>query len=218
MRATEIVLSFDKREIEALQNALDCFSDESCTVEQKLREAFDALYTELVPPEVQNAVEMEILKENIAQQEQTEADKRFGLFHIRENREDRYYLNEFIQHPFASAYRYRLYSQNELSSKPKRFADALLGSVPITVIDYENLAEQFEDEPKILSVMDFDLDDGTVSVTDADGSRAYSLQSVSAAANQAHRSRQLTAEEKAEVFADYLDGKEIEQIPLVPEM
>ena len=218
MRATEIVLHFDEREIEALQNALDCFSDESCTVEQKLREAFDALYTELVPPEVQNAVEMEILKENIAQQEQTEADKRFGLFHIRENREDRYYLNEFIQHPFASAYRYRLYSQNELSSKPKRFADALLGSVPITVIDYENLAEQFEDEPKILSVMDFDLDDGTVSVTDADGSRAYSLQSVSAAANQAHRSRQLTAEEKAEVFADYLDGKEIEQIPLGPEM
>ena len=139
MRATEIVLSFDKREIEALQNALDCFSDESCTVEQKLREAFDSLYTELVPPEMQNAIEKEILKENIAQQEQTEADKRFGLFHIRENNEDRYYLNEFIQQPFASAYRYRLYSQNELPSEPKRFADALLGSVPITVIDYETL-------------------------------------------------------------------------------
>ena len=91
MRATEIVLHFDEREIEALQNALDCFSDESCTVEQKLREAFDSLYTELVPPEMQNAIEMEILKENIAQQEQTEADKRFGLFHIRENNEDRYY-------------------------------------------------------------------------------------------------------------------------------
>ena len=182
MRATEIVLSFDEREIEAMQNALDCFSDESCTVEQKLREAFDSLYTEFVPPEMQSAIEMEILKENIARQEQIEADKRFGLFHIRENNEDRYYLNEFIQQPFASAYRYRLYSQNELSSEPKRFADALLGSVPITVIDYENLAERFEDEPKILSVMDFDLDDGTVSVTDADGSRAYSLQNVSAAA------------------------------------
>ena len=75
MRATEIVLHFDKREIEALQNALNCFSDESCTVEQKLREAFDSLYTELVPPEMQNAIEMEILKESIAQQEQTEADK-----------------------------------------------------------------------------------------------------------------------------------------------
>lgn len=218
MRATEIVLSFDKREIEALQNALDCFSDESCTVGQKLSEAFDSLYTELVPPEMKNAIEMEILKESIAKQEQTEADKRFGLFHIRENNEDRYYLNEFIQQPLAGAYRYRLYSQNELSSEPKRFADALLGSVPITVIDYENLAERFEDEPKILSVMDFDLDDGTVSVTDADGSRAYSLQNVSAAAYQAHRSRQLTAEKKAEVFADYLDGKEIEQTSLVPEM
>lgn len=111
-----------------------------------------------------------------------------------------------------------LNSQNKLSSEPKRFADALLGSVPITVIDYENLAERFEDEPKILSVMDFDLDDGTVSVTDADGSRVYSLQSVSAAAYQVHRSRQLTAKKKAEVFADYLDGKEIEQAPLVPEM
>ena len=200
------------------QNALDCFSDESRTVEQKLREAFDSLYTELVPPEMQNAIEMEILKESIAQQEQTEADKRFGLFRIRENNEDRYYLNEFIQQLLAGAYRYRLYSQNKLSSEPKRFADALLGSVPITVIDYENLAERFEDEPKILSVMDFDLDDGTVSVTDADGSRVYSLQSVSAAAYQVHRSRQLTAEKKAEVFADYLDGKEIEQAPLVPEM
>lgn len=63
MRATEIVLHFDEREIKALQNALDCFSDESCTVEQKLREAFDSLYTELVPPEMQNAIEMEILKE-----------------------------------------------------------------------------------------------------------------------------------------------------------
>ena len=187
-------------------------------MEQKLREAFDSLYTELVPPEMQNAIEMEILKESIAQQEQTEADKRFGLFHIRENNEDRYYLNEFIQQLLAGAYRYRLYSQNKLSSEPKRFADALLDSVPITVIDYENLAERFEDEPKILSVMDFDLDDGTVSVTDADGSRVYSLQSVSAAACQVHRSRQLTAEKKAEVFADYLDGKEIEQAPLVPEM
>lgn len=218
MRATEIVLHFDEREIEALQNALDCFSDESCTVEQKLREAFDSLYTELVPPEMQNAIEMEILKENIARQEQIEADKRFGLFHIRENNEDRYYLNEFIQQLLAGAYRYRLYSQNKLSSEPKRFADALLGSVPITVIDYENLAERFEDEPKILSVMDFDLDDGTVSVTDADGSRVYSIQSVSAAAYKAHRSRQLTAEKKAEVFAEYLDGKEIEQTPLVPEI
>ncbi len=85
MRATEIVLHFDEREIEALQNALDCFSDESCTVEQKLREAFDSLYTELVPPEMQNAIEKEILKENIAQQEQTEADKRFGLFHGKTN-------------------------------------------------------------------------------------------------------------------------------------
>ena len=131
---------------------------------------------------------------------------------------DRYYLNEFIQQLLAGAYRYRLYSQNKLSSEPKRFADALLGSVPITVIDYENLAERFEDEPKILSVMDFDLDDGTVSVTDADGSRVYSLQSVSMAAYQAHRSRQLTAEKKAEMFADYLDGKKIEQTPLVPGM
>ena len=159
MRATEIVLHFDEREIEALQNALDCFSDENCTVEQKLREAFDSLYTEFVPPEMQNAIEIEILKENIARQEQIEADKRFGLFHIRENNEDRYYLNEFIQQLLAGAYRYRLYSQNKLSSEPKRFADALLGSVPITVIDYENLAERFEDEPKILSVMDFDLDE-----------------------------------------------------------
>ena len=124
----------------------------------------------------------------------------------------------FVAGTVVAVYRYRLYSQNELSSEPKRFADALLGSVPITVIDYENLAERFEDEPKILSVMDFDLDDGTVSVTDADGSRAYSLQNVSAAAYQAHRSRQLTAEKKAEVFADYLDGKEIEQTSLVPEM
>ena len=189
MKATEIVLHFDEREIEALQNALDCFSDESCTVEQKLREAFDSLYTEFVPPEMQSAIEMEILKENIARQEQIEADKRFGLFHIRENHEDRYYLNEFIRQPYTSACRYRLYSQNESSS-----------------------------EPKILSVMDFDLDDGTVSVTDADGSRAYSLQNISAAAYQAHRSRQLTAEKKAEMFADYLDGKEIEQTPLVPEM
>ena len=57
MRATEIVLHFDEREIEALQNALDCFSDESCTVEQKLREAFDSLYTEFVPPEMQNAID-----------------------------------------------------------------------------------------------------------------------------------------------------------------
>ena len=135
MRATEIVLHFDEREIEALQNALDCFSDESCTVEQKLREAFDSLYTEFVPPEMQNAIKIEILKENIARQEQIEADKRFGLFHIRENNEDRYYLNEFIQQLLAGAYRYRLYSQNKLSSDPKRFADALLGSVPITVID-----------------------------------------------------------------------------------
>ncbi len=93
MRATEIVLHFDEREIEALQNALDCFSDENCTVEQKLREAFDSLYTEFVPPEMQNAIEIEILKENIARQEQIEADKRFGLFHIRENNEDRYYRN-----------------------------------------------------------------------------------------------------------------------------
>lgn len=97
MRATEIVLSFDEREIEALQNALDCFSDESCTVEQKLREAFDSLYTEFVPPEMQSAIEMEILKENIARQEQIEADKRFGLFHIRENNEDLLFIAYILQ-------------------------------------------------------------------------------------------------------------------------
>ena len=120
MRATEIVLHFDEREIEALQNALDCFSDESCTVEQKLREAFDSLYTEFVPPEMQNAIEIEILKENIARQEQIEADKRFGLFHIRENNEDRYY--DALTKPQAIK---DFYENDELIAITKELADTL---------------------------------------------------------------------------------------------
>ena len=208
MSDIDITLYFDKREVSALQDAL---SDEGCTVEQKLREAFDFFYTELVPPERQLAIEEEILKEDIERQKEIEAKKRFGLFHIRENGADRYFLSEYILHPVAAAYRYRLYARNELSAEPKCFADAFLESVPMTAEDYDALTENLEIERKILSVSDFDLDEGEVCFTDSDGSRSYTLQDVSAAAYKAYRSLRHSVDNKTELFEDALDGKELRQ-------
>ena len=89
MNAIDITLYLNAYRVRALADALGERTAE--TVEDKLTEAFDMLYQEYVPDEQRATIEAKIEQEDAAERVRLEADRRFAVYHIRENGEDRHF-------------------------------------------------------------------------------------------------------------------------------
>lgn len=124
MSDIDITLYLNEYRVRALAEALGSQTAE--TVEDKLTEAFDTLYQDYVPDELRATIEAKIEREDAVVQARLEADRRFAVYHIRENGEDCHFTSDYFRTPLQAAYRYRLYERGELSSNPETFADALL--------------------------------------------------------------------------------------------
>lgn len=210
MSDLDITLYLNELRVRALADALGNQTAE--TVEDKLSEAFDALYQEYVPDELRSIIEAKVEREDAVEQARLEANRRFAVYHIRENGEGQHFTSDYFRTPLQAAYRYRLYSRSELSSEPKRFADAFLESIPITTEDYAAFVGSFDNERKLLSVMDFDLDEGCVSICDSGDNEwlTYALHDFSVAAYKAFRSDYRSEECRCEIFNSSLAGKELD--------
>lgn len=166
----------------------------------------------MVPAEKRADIENTIVEDLRRAEEAKEAARKFSLIHIRENGMDSYFASDIFQSFHAAAYRYRLYSSQELDSTPHALAEAFIGSEKISERQYENFLEQMPADHRIMVALDFDLDEKQVTVCDpmSDEQKAYSLHDVSVAAYKAFRGDYHTSAQRAEMFADALDGKELE--------
>ncbi len=209
MKHAKVSLCFNELRLKAVKDAL---AHDGFTIEDKMKEAFKFLYEQLVPYEQQTAIEAQIEKTEAAEQAEREAKKRFAVFHLSENNEDRYFTSGHFISFRSAAYRYRLYDRGELSAEPQSLADAFIGSDAITVADYEALCDRMPNDFRITMLVDFDLDNETVGVCDSSDNawRHYRLHDLSVAAFKAYRGEWYPTEYRERVFDDALAGKEID--------
>lgn len=209
MKHAKVSLYFNELRLKAVQDAL---AHDGFTIEDKLKEAFDFLYEQLVPYEQQTAIEAQIEETEKAEEAAREAKKRFAVYHVNENGSDRYFTSEHFLSFRSAAYRYRLYDRGELSAEPQSLADAFIGSDAITAADYEALCDRMPNDFRITMLVDFDLDNETVGVCDSSDNawRHYRLHDLSVAAFKAYRGDYYSTEYRERIFDGTLSGKEID--------
>ena len=211
MNYVETVLYFNELRLKALEEEL---APDGRTVVDELGDAFTTMYESLVPEEKRFAIEAEIQKTEAEEQAEAEANRRFGVFHIRENGEDNYFISELFQSLYSTANRYRMYERGELSSEPQDFASAFGETIPITADEYDDLCDEMPNDIRIQALIEYDLDAGTVSACESSDNawQSYRLHDLSVAAFKAHRSDYRISAERQRIFADALEGKEIEPV------
>lgn len=209
MNHIEVSLYFNELRLKALQNEL---AYDGFTVEDKLNEAFNWLYEQLVPVEQQTAIEAQIKETEKAERAEREAKRRFAVYHVSENGSDVYFTSDHFLGFLSAAYRYRLYERGELSANPQCFADAFMESDAITAAEYEMLCDRMPNDFRITMLIDFDLDNETVSVCDSGDNawRSYRLHDLSVAAFKAYRKDCASSDERERIFRSALSGKKID--------
>lgn len=209
MNSIEISLRVSGYRFNALADALRKQSAE--TIEDRLMEAFDALYREHVPYEQRAQIEAQIGQEDAAKQAKLEAGRRFAVYHIREDDEDFLFTNDYYQTPMLAAYRYRLYARDELSSRLESFAGAFPESRPMRLEEFQAAAADIRSDPRITALLEFNLDEGWVSVCGRDNTwQTYGLRDFSVAAYKAYRSAYRGEDSRREIFHAYLCGRELD--------
>lgn len=210
MSDIDITLYLNAYRVRALADALGNQTAE--TVEDKLTEAFDTLYQEYVPDEQRASIEATIEREDAAEQARLEADRRFAVYHIRENGEDQYFTSDYFRTPMQAAYRYRLYERGELSADPKTFTDAFIETNPVSLEYFGEVCADIHSDNRVTALLEFDLDEGWVSVHSSidDDWQVYSLRDFSVAAYKAFRSDYRSDECRREIFNNSLAGKEVD--------
>ena len=208
MNSIELPIFFEERRLKAVREAL---AADGLTVEDKLHETFNFLYEQLVPAEHRTVIEAEIQKEEADAAAALEARRRFSVIHVRENGEDAYFTSDLFLSFMSAAYRYRLYSRDELSDEHKSFADAFIETNQIVHQDYESLCDKMPNDFRITVLLDFDIDGGAVSVCDSSDNAwwTYNLHDVSVAAFKAFRSDYRPTDERERIFNSALAQKEI---------
>ena len=209
MKHSKVSLYFNELRLKAVQDAL---AHDGFTIEDKLKEAFDFLYEQLVPYEQQTAIETQIEETEKAEEAEREAKRQFAIFHVSENGSDAYFTSEYFLNLRSAAYRYRLYDRDKLDAEPPCLADAFIGSETITAADYEALCDRMPSDFRITALIDFDIDNETVSVCDSGDNawRYYRLHDLSVAAFKAYRGDYYSTEYRERIFSDALSGKEID--------
>ena len=92
-------------------------------------------------------------------QAKLEANRRFAVYHIREDDEDFLFTNDYYQTPMQAAHRYRLYDRGELSSRPESFAGAFPESRTMRLEEFQAAAADIRSDPRITALLEFNLDE-----------------------------------------------------------
>lgn len=208
MNSIEVSLYFDEPKYAALKTALE---EDGSSIDAELKLHFQNLYEKYISPEQRLFIDAHIEQVRERERIEAEARKRFAVYHVHENGIDSYFTNQYFKSFASAAYRYRMFSRGELDSMPQSFADALAGSETISDTQFNFIQSGMSSDPRILAVMDFDLDNGVVSIMkpEMEEPRSYSLHDVSVAAYKAFRSDYYSSEKRAEILADSLYGKEL---------
>lgn len=210
MNDIDITLYFNEDRMNALDAVL---AGQDTSTEEKLMEAFQALYEEYVPAEkrakIENKIQMEIQKDA----EEAEAARRFAVVHLHEDGDDFHFTTELRSDFYSAASLYRNYLKDDvgkltLDSIGCKFSDADM----IDDRTFSILCSAMPNDEHITSLLEFDFENNVLSVKEKGDEdwRAYNLKDVSTAVYRAERKSGLRWETRCEIFEEALHGKELD--------
>ena len=210
MNAVDLGVYYDERKLNAIREHYEG------TVEGYIEYQLNILFEEVVPYDEQNAIEELNLQEEIEMKKSSEENRRFSLNHILENGVDYYFTDEDAKTFYSAANIYRLYSrrsiiQNALPKDTLAQAHHFFRS-DISKAEYDELLKQYGISKNIVSVLDFDLDNGTASVM-LNGEtqwHSYRLRDVSTAVFYTNKNKYVNFDFKEMKFNEHLEGKEMD--------
>ena len=182
MDSKEISLWLDRRWLEALDRQ---FPDGGL---QKKLEDYVEVLTYQLPKEVQEQIRGEIQAEDRLAQEQREASRRFAVFHVTQDDEDEYFLNEGRMEFLHAAYKLRIF----MKSGGLKFADDIPNRCAISAAQFDQyVSERMENTGRVTGAFDVDLDAGEFSALHImDGWKTFRVNDVTSAAHHAMRGTQ----------------------------
>lgn len=205
MSDIDISIYNNERRLEAMKAKL---AEQGTTIETEAKNMMDVLYVSILPREVCDEIDAQIAKEQAEADAEREASKRFAVFHIRENGEDYHFTSELYDSFYSAACRYRIFSRSDTKAV---FAAFFIGGEPINAAEFSKLCDAMNTDQRITSLIEFDLDEGTVSTCESghDGWISYNLKDVSNAVYKTNRKYYQTSDMRQSTFDHSLAGKEI---------
>lgn len=202
MDSREVSVWLDKRWYAALSRHLD-----GGTVEEKLDRYLKELISQL-PKEEYDLISQEIQEEDLRQQQEIEAAKKFSAFHVREHGQEEYFQLERPWDVLNAASILREYLRKD---KRDSFSDFCGIRQRITAGEFDRLVGAHMENPKKVTgafALDFDKKEFST-VDSADGWRSYFMQDVSVAAYRAFRAEGLSDRQRMARFLERLADREI---------
>ena len=210
MSDTELRLSFNSHRLSALERIL---TESGSSVENELQHELNDLYKNLVPEDEQNEIESRIERETAEENATREVAKRFAVIRFQENRDDIHFTVPLRDGFFSAANLYSHYIKDEVGKYPLEIIAGHFGDYnPIDGFTFSALCDSMPNNQRITALMDFDFDDGTVSVCESSDNAwwTYTLEDVSTAVYHAERNTEFPFETMREVFYMALAGKDID--------
>lgn len=209
MADTDITLFYNTHRLSALERIL---TESGSSLESELLHELNDLYKNLVPEDERSEIEFRIERENASENAAREAERRFAVIHFHEGDDDFHFTSELRNNFYSAAYLYRRDLKDEvgkytLDSIARHFGEYQA----IDELTFSVLCDAMPNDQRITALMDFDFDNGTVSVCESSDNAwwTYALNDVSAAVYRAERKSGLSLETRREIFSEALAGKEI---------
>ena len=200
MADIDITLYYNQLRLEAMERYLNA---EGKRLEDELYPLVDALYEKLVPDIERGEIETHIALENASIRAEQEAAKRFAVVQLCQG-EDDYFLTTPVHrtlYDVAGLYRKQLQpiiGKVSMEDLADRFwnADQILKS------DFYRMYYQEPRDSRITAMMIVNFNNGTISVCDNDGGlwTNYALKDISTAYYKAERKKDLSSDERREMF------------------
>lgn len=204
----DIKLEYNDHRFAALKEFL---SEQDKSLDAELSSAFDALYEKYVPEKLKAEIECLIAREN-AELRQTE--NCFAVYHLHDDFDDYHFTDEFNNSFYNAACRYCEMLEYGYKSKTvdtvahEYFPD----NQPINASVFSVLCNTMPNDNRISALIEFDLENETVSVCDSSDNawKAYHLEDIADAVHKVKLKSDLILETDQEIFNNALAGKEID--------
>lgn len=199
-------LYLNQYKMEALSSVL---AEQGSSVEKRMQEMLNDLYTELVPVETRQEIQTRIDEEYAEEQARQEAAKKYAIFRLRGNGKDRFLqLDQGMEFLKAACL---LRSCLRSGGGADEYMKLLRQPEEITADRFQQMAAiRMENTGKVTGAFELDFGKQRFSALNImDGWIVYNMKDVSAAAYHAQRKQYSSDNEQWKRFLDKLQGKEL---------
>lgn len=204
----DIKLEYNNHRLAALEKVLKMHGK---NIEKELLPELDSIYKKYVPDEIRYEVESLISREETELRLSKDC---FAVYHLHDDFNDYHFTDEFNNTFYDAACRYCEMLEYGYKSKTtdtvaqEYFSD----HQPINTSVFSVLCDTMPNNNKISALIEFDLEDETVSVCDSSDNawRVYHLEDVAEAVHKVKLKPDIDFRTDQEIFGEALESKEID--------